>query len=157
MAARYVGTLDGSPTNFATRSFAVASAVVVTEGDFVYFSSGRITSATIAGARPIGVAMGTGTGNASGTVKLLVIVEPNAIYLLNNDNIGTTFAAAHVGTNFDLIGATGAQLVDTSTTGTTGSLVCIEYNPQIDPFSTTTTYGLFMISENGFFTGTGGQ
>lgn len=157
MAARYVGTLHGSPTNYATRSFPVASGVTVTKGDFVYFASGRITSATVAGARLIGVVDETATGNAGGTVKALVNVEPFAIYLLNNDNLVTTFAASHVGTNFDLIGATGAQLVDTSSTSTTGSLVCVEYNPQIDPVSTTTTYGLFMISENGWFIGTGGQ
>lgn len=155
--ARYVGTLDGSPTNYATRNFPVASGVTVTAGDFVYFASGRITSATVAGARLIGVVQETATGNAGGSVKALVIVEPNAIYLLDNDNLVTTFAASHVGTNFDLIGATGAQLVDTSSTSTTGSLVCLEYNPRIEPVQNDTSWGLFMIAENGFFTGTGAQ
>lgn len=157
MAAIYQGNLDGSPTNYATRAFPVASGVTVTAGDFVYFSSGRITSATVAGARLIGVSVETATGNAGGTVTALVNVEPKALYLVKNDNIGTTFAATHVGTNFDLIGATGAQLVDTSTTGTTGSLICVEYNPQVDPVKSDTTYGIFMIAENAFFTGTGGQ
>jgi hypothetical protein len=157
MAARYVGTLTGSPTNYATRSFPVANGVTVTDGDFVYFASGRITSATVAGARLIGQVVENATGNAGGTVKALVNVEPNAIYLIDNDNVGTTFAASHVGTNFDLIGATGAQLVDTSTTGTTGSMVCLEYNPQIEPVANDTSWGLFMVAENAFFTTSGGQ
>jgi hypothetical protein len=56
-----------------------------------------------------------------------------------------------------LIGGTGAQLVDTSTAGTTGQLVCLEYNPQIDPVKEDTSYGLFMIQENVFTTGSGAQ
>lgn len=150
------GRLDGK-TNFATRDFPVGSGVTVTAGDFVYFSSGRITSATVAGARLIGMVLETKTGNAGGTVLAKVCVDPWVLYLLKNDNLVTTFDATLVGSNFDLIGATGAQLVDTSTTSTTGSLVCIEYNPQIDPVKADTTYGLFMISENGFTVGTGGQ
>lgn len=153
---KILGCIDGD-TNFATYSFPVASGVTVTSGDFVYFASGRITSATVAGARIIGMVLETATGNAGGTVSALTCIDPEMRYLLSNDNIGTTFAATHVGSNFDLIGATGAQLVDTSTTGTTGSLVCLEYNPQIDPVKSDTTYGVFMVAENWFFTGTGGQ
>jgi hypothetical protein len=92
----------------------------------------------------------TVTGNAGGTNKMLVIVEPNAKYLVDNDNVGTTFAASHVGTYFDLTGATGAQLVDTSSTSTSGSLLCIEYNPQIDPVQGDTSWGLFVIAEHAF-------
>jgi hypothetical protein len=147
MAARPIGRFDGN-TNFATASFPVASGVTVTEGDFVYFSSGRITSASVAGARLIGQVTATATGNAGGTVKALVIVDPAMRYLVDNDNVGTTFAASHVGTYFDLTGATGAQLVDTSTTTTTGSLLCLEYNPSIDPVSTDTSWGIFMIAEH---------
>ena len=147
MAARPIGRFDCN-TNFATASFPVASGVTVTEGDFVYFSSGRITSASVAGARLIGQVTATATGNAGGTVKALVIVDPAMRYLVDNDNVGTTFAASHVGTYFDLTGATGAQLVDTSTTTTTGSLLCLEYNPSIDPVSTDTSWGIFMIAEH---------
>lgn len=150
------GRLDGK-TNFAQKTFPVANGVTVTAGDFVYFSSGRITSATVAGARLAGMVLETATGNSAGTVVAQVCIDPWMIYLLKNDNDTTTFAASHVGTNFDLIGATGAELVDTSTTGTSGSLVCLEYNPQIDPVKADTTYGLFMVQENWFTTGTGGQ
>lgn len=142
---RYLGTVDGK-TNAATLLLPVTSGVTVTAGDMVYWSSGRVTSATVAQARLIGQAQSTVTGNAGGTNKVLVIIEPQAKYLMANDNIGTTFAATHVGTYFDLIGATGAQLVDTSTTSATlGQVICLEYNPQIDPVKTDTTYGIFKI------------
>lgn len=152
-----LGCIDGD-TNFATYSFPITSGVTITKGDFVYFDgSGRITNSSVATQRLAGMAMETATGNAGGTVKALVCVDPDMRYLLKNDNLVTTFAATHVGTNFDLIGATGAQLVDTSTTSTTGQLICLEYNPQIDPVKTDTTYGVFMIAETVFKFGTGAQ
>jgi hypothetical protein len=145
---RILGTFDGK-TNYATLSLPVASGVTVTKDDLVYFSSGRITSASVAGARCIGVVQETATGNAGGTVKALVAIEPNLKLLAKNDNIGTTFAATHVGQYFDVIGATGAQLVDTSTvSATTNQLLCLEYNPQIDPYRSDTTVGVFVIAEH---------
>lgn len=147
---RFLGNIDGK-SNAVTMELPVASAVTVTAGDFVYFSSGRITSASVAGARILGQVQSTATGNAGGTVKALVIVDPEAKYLCANDNIGTTFAATHVGTYFDLIGATGAQLIDTSTTSATvGTMLCLEYNPAIDPVRTDLTYGIFKIAEHAF-------
>lgn len=162
MPARLVKNLDGSPSNGATLEFAIADGVTITDGDFVYFASGRITNASIGTQRLVGLANvgpdgATATGNTAGTVKCLVYVEPTAVYLIDNDNVGTTFAASHVGTNFDLTGATGAQLVDTSTTGTSGSLICIQYNPAIDPVRGDTSWGLFMIAEHVFSTGSGAQ
>jgi hypothetical protein len=156
VARKMIGRIDGN-TNFASYTFPVASGVTVTAGDFVYFASGRITSASVAGALCIGMVMETATGDSGGTVKALVCIDVTMRYLLQNDNIGTTFAASLVGTKFDLIGATGAQLVDTSTTGTTGQLVCLEYNPRIEPVQNDTTYGVFMLQENLLNTGTGGQ
>lgn len=140
-----LGRVDGN-VNFAQYQFTVGNGVTVTVGDFVYLASGVITSATIAGARPIGVVTETATGNATGTVKANVCVDNKMRYLLKNDNIGTTFASTHVGTYFDLIGATGAQLVDTSTTSATlGTVICLEYNPQIDPVASDLTYGVFLL------------
>lgn len=149
ISRKILGNLDGG-SNFAQYSFPVASGVTVTAGDFVYFSSGRITSATITGdCRPIGMVTETAAGNAAGTVSASVVIDDDVRYLLQNDNIGTTFAATHVGQYFDLIGATGAQLVDTSTvSATTGVLLCLEYNPQIDPVKTDTTYGVFVLVES---------
>lgn len=150
------GRLDGK-TNFATRDFPVANGVTVTSGDFVYFTSGRLSSNSIGGALLVGMVLETKTGDSAGTVKAKVCVDPWMTYLLKNDNDTTTFAASHVGTKFDLIGATGAQLVDTSSTGTSGQLVCVEYNPQIDPVKADTSYGIFMIQENVFTSGSGSQ
>lgn len=145
ISRKVLGDIQGN-FNQATYGLPVASGVTVTQGDFVYFSNGRITSATVAGARMVGMAMETATGNAGGTVSALTAIDPQFRYLLQNDNIGTTFAATHVGQYFDLIGATGAQLVDTSTVSTTlGTVICLEYNPQIDPVKTDTTYGVFML------------
>lgn len=146
ISRKMLGRVDGN-VNFAQYIFPVKSAVTVTAGDFVYFDgSGRITSATVAGARPIGMVTETATGNAGGTVLANVCVDNKMRYLLQNDNIGTTFAATHVGTYFDLIGATGAELVDTSTTSATlGTVICLEYNPVIDPVSTDTSYGVFLL------------
>lgn len=140
-----LGRIDGN-TNYATYSFPVGNGVTVTAGDFVYLASGVLTSATVAGARPIGMVLETATGNASGSVKALVCVDNKMRYLLKNDNLGTTFASTHVGQYFDLIGATGAELVDTSTVSSTlGTLVCLEYNPQIDPVQSDATYGVFLL------------
>lgn len=149
ISKKLLGSVDGG-VNFATYAFPVANGVTVTAGDFVYFSSGRITSATITGdSRPIGTVLETATGDSGGTVKALTVIDDDIRYLLQNDNIGTTFAASHVGQYFDLIGATGAQLVDTSTVSTTtGVLLCLEYNPQIDPVKADTTYGVFVLVES---------
>ncbi len=153
---KMLGRADGK-VNFATYAFPVANGVTVTAGDFVYFSSGRVTSATVAGARCVGMSMETATGNVAGSVAALICIDPLMRYLLQNDNDTTTFAASHVGTNFDLIGATGVQLVDTSSTGTTGQLLCLEYNPQIDPVRTDASYGVFILAEHIFYTGSGAQ
>ena len=141
---RYVGSLLAN-TQPVVKTFAVANGVTVTEGDLVYFASGRITSASVAGARLIGQVLATATGNSGGTVTAPVNVDPNAIYQIVNDNVGTTFAATHVGTYFDMIGATGAQLVDTSTTSaTTGQMLCLAYNPD----NAGATVGHYKIAEH---------
>ena len=146
--ARYLGTVDGK-SNALTQTLPVADGVTITKEDFVYWASGRITNASVAGARLIGMAKETATGNAAGTVKAQVIVEPTAKYLVDNDNVGTTFAATHVGQYFDLVGATGEQLVDTSTVSqSSGQLYCLEFNPQIDPVKEDTSYGVFTIAEH---------
>lgn len=151
VSLRPLGRVDGN-TNFATLKLPVANGVTVAEGDAVYFDgSGRITNASIGGQRLIGVCQEAVTGNSGGSIKALVIVDPNMRYLVDNDNVGTTFAATNVGDYFDLIGATGAQLVDTSTTSnTTGQLLCLEYNPQIDPVGSDTSWGVFLIAEHAF-------
>ncbi len=154
---RPLGRLDGN-TNYATYRFVIDSGVTITEGDFVYGNgTGEITNASVGGQRLVGMALETATGNAASTVTCLVCIDPTMRYLIDNDLDSATFTAANVLDNFDLIGATGAQLVDTSSQGTTGSLVCLEFNPQIDPVKGDTSWGVFAIAENALFTGTGGQ
>lgn len=151
----YVGSAVGG-ANAVTKEYPVANGVTVTDGDFVYLSSGRVTNASIAGATLLGQVAGkqsnrlddhsntlTATGDSAGTVKVLVIVEPNAKYAIKNDNDGTTFAASHVGQCFDLTGTTGAQMVDTSTASTSGQLQCIGFGYEGDD-----TVGLYIINEH---------
>ncbi len=146
----FVGTITGKK-DYVSRTFPVASGVTVTKGDGVYFASGRLTSASIDGQALIGVVEETATGNAAGTVKAMVNIDPDSLYVVDNDNISTTFAVSHVGQKFDLIGATGAQLIDTSdVSATTGTMLCIEYNPQISPYESDTSQGLFKIAEHLF-------
>lgn len=149
-----LGRVDGK-VNFATHSFPVASGVTVTVGDFVYQDAGgRITNASVAGARLIGMALETAVGNAGGTVSANICIDPLVKFLLK---VTGTFTIASVLRNFDLTGATGAQLVDGASVGTSGQLLCLEFNPQIDPVKADTTYGIFIIAEHLFTTGSGAQ
>lgn len=154
-SAQYVGS-GVSPVTAVTKEYPVANGVTVYDGDFVYLTSGRVTNASIAGVTLLGMVVGqnsarpdivtetySATGDSAGTVKVLVIVEPNAKFALVNDNVGTTFAVTHVGQCFDLIGNGGAQLVDTSTVGTTGQLECIGFKVGSD-----STMGYFIINEH---------
>jgi hypothetical protein len=151
MANVMLGRMDGH-TNYASKAWPVGNGVTITKGDFVYFSSGRITNASVAGARLVGMAEETATGNSAGTVTVLVCIDPMMRYLVDNDNVGTTFAASHVGQYFDLTGATGAQLADTSTvSATTGQLLCLDYNPQVDPVRGDTSWGAYKIAEHAVY------
>lgn len=148
ISRRVLGNIDGG-SNFATYAFPVANGVTVTQGDFVYFTSGRISSATITGdSRPVGMCLQTVVGNSGGTATALVTIDDDLRYLLRSDGSGT-FDATAVGAYFDLTGATGAQKVlGSSKSATTGVLLCLEYNPQIDPVRTDTTYGVFILVES---------
>lgn len=154
-SGQYVGSAV-SGVSAVTKEYPVANGVTVYDGDFVYLTSGRITNASIPGVTLLGMVVGqnsarpdlvtetySATGDSAGTVKVLVIVEQNAKYALVNDNIGTTFSASLVGTTFDLIGAGNAQLVDTSTTGTTGQLECVGFKVGNDA-----TMGYFIINKH---------
>jgi hypothetical protein len=148
--AQLLGRVDGN-TNYSTHPFVVGSGVTVTKGDFVYFASGVITSASAATQKLLGMALETATGNAAGTIKALVCVDPTMRYLIDGDEIGTALGATHPGTYFDLIGAGGAQLVDTSSTSTTGSLLLLQNNPQVDPVRSDTSVGEYVIAEHYFY------
>lgn len=153
--AELIGSATSGFTG-VTKEYPVANGVTVYDGDFVYLSGGAVTNASIAGKTLLGMVLGkksndlsdhsttlSATGDANGTTKVLVAVEPNAKFVVENDNVGTTFGASHVGTCFDLTGNGGAQLVDTSTTSTTGSLQCIGFGYNGD-----NTKGIFIINEH---------
>lgn len=152
---QYVGSAVSGATA-VTKEYPVANGVTVHSGDFVYLTGGRVTNASIAGQALLGMVVGqdtdpsnhedtqTTTGDTDGTKKVLVIVEPNAKFAIENDNVGTTFSAAHVGQRFDLTGAGGAQLVDTSTVDPNdGTLECIEFGYDGDD-----AVGLFIIADH---------
>jgi hypothetical protein len=158
VTAQLVGNIAGK-INGVTKEYAVTSGHTVYDREFVFLdANGRVTSNSIAGVRLLGTVVGgdtgnldraysgSATGNAGGTVKVLVNIDKDALYLLKNDNDTNTFAAEDVGEYFDLIGNAGSQLVDTSSASTTGQLLCVGYNPAIR--GTDSTYGLFRIAEN---------
>lgn len=157
VTTQYMGRDEGH-TNNVTREYAVANGQTVYDGEFVYLSAGFVRSDSIAGKALLGTVVGgdsrnldrshslSATGDASGTVKVLVNIERDARYLCKADQDTTTLAVTHEGTFFDLIGNPGSQLVDSSTTGTSGQLVLTKFNPGIR--GTDASYGVYRIAEN---------
>lgn len=143
-----LGRMDGK-TNYAALSFPVANGVTINYGDVVYFSGGTVTNATVAGARLVGMAEGTATGNAAGTVTILVCVDPQMRYLMQTTS---ALATSNVGQYFDATGATGAQQINTSSaSNTVGPFLCIAQNVNTGIAGTqTTSYGIFVLIESAF-------
>lgn len=153
--AQWIGDATSNATG-VTKEYPVANGVTVTDGDFVYTNGGRVTSASIAGVNLLGLVSGkqsnrlddhnetlTATGDVDGTVKVLTIVEPNAKYVIESDNLGVTLGPEHVGQRFDLTGDTGEQLVDSSTVGASGQLELVEFGYKGNP-----ALGVFIIAEH---------
>lgn len=157
VTVQYLGRDQGG-TNNVTREYPVASGATVYDGEFVYLVDGRVTSASIAGKALLGTVVGgdtqnldraysgSATGNAGGTVKVLVNVERDARYLVDGDQDTTPLAVTGEDSFFDLIGNPGSQLVDTSTVSTTGQLKLIKFNPGIR--GTDASWGIYTIAEN---------
>jgi hypothetical protein len=139
-----IGRIDGH-TNYASQSFVIASGVTINAGDFVYFSSGAVTNATVSGARLLGMAEGTATGNSTGTVTILVCIDRNMRYLLKGATVFATVSngvSTSVGQYYDISGATGAQTITTSGGGTTtGQFLCLAV-PGVTGFPNTGVAGL---------------
>lgn len=151
--AKIVGGMSETKTFYPHEAIAVGDLVVQrTDGQVEIVAGGAGTDAN--GDVIAGVAMQAASG-ASTTVKIAVAcpVEGGRMtVLMDNDNVGTTFAASHEGGNFDVTGGTGAMVVDTSTITQGGTkatniqqLKCIEYNPQGFGFDTDTSIGLYEI------------
>lgn len=140
-----LGRIDGH-TNYASRDFIVANGVTVNQGDFVYLTSGTLSSATITGdSRPIGMCEATVVGD--GTKTATVCIDPMMQYLLPSN---TALSATSIGQYFDLTGATGAQQVLTSSaSSTTGLVLCLAQNVNVGIQGTqTTSYGVFKLIES---------
>lgn len=119
--AEVLGTASNATASFVTKEYPVANGVTVNDGDFVYLASGRVTSATIAGATVLGIVTGSNandpsnvsnttatTGNSAGTATVLVIVDPSIKVLISQN------AAPTLGGRYNLSGSTGAQTVNVS-------------------------------------------
>lgn len=124
--AEYMGRAEGH-TNSVTRRYPVTDGDDVADGDFVKLVSGRISLAG-AGDEILGTVVGGDTGNldrahglsatgdADGTVQVLVNIEKDARYLVKCD---ATVADSHVGGKFDLNGGgSGEQQVALGAAGT---------------------------------------
>lgn len=132
--AEYINREDAQ-SNSATREPSVASGVTVYNRDFVgYDGAGRITSASVASLPLLGMVYGgpsrikgrsqrlsgsgvSATGTADGKVKVLVVIEPQAEYLLK---AAGALAATLVGQTFNLQGAAGSQLINVTPVGSDG-------------------------------------
>jgi hypothetical protein len=143
-APQMLGRLDGT-TNYASVLLPVTSGVTINEGDFVYFASGYVTNATVSGARLLGYAESTVTGNATGTNTVLVCIDPAMRYLIKGSQAFasvTNGTSSAVGQYFDISGTTGAQVItETSGGATTGQFLCISV-PGMTNFPNTGLQGL---------------
>lgn len=149
-----IGRIDGH-TNYATLELVVANGVTINEGDFVDFSSGAVTNASMTGdSRPIGMALGKATGNAAGTVTVLVCVDPNMLYLIKVSS--GTLATSTIGQYYDL--ASASQISNSAST-TTGAFILLAVGNQTVPNSpvigvqgvNTNSYGIFKLVESALY------
>ena len=146
MAFGVLEVLDSKDTE-ELRTFTSGAALAA--GDVVYLASGVLQVCTTA--VPIGIVKNAVTASGS---DVLVNVNPNVEFLMDNDNTGTTFAATHIGASFDLTGTTGAMQVDTSTAADLSAeankkvVTCTGYNPQIDPFQSDTSVGRYKFANH---------
>lgn len=147
-----IGRLDGH-TNFATLEYIVANGVTINEGDFVKFDGVvGVTNASMTGdSRPLGMALGTATGNAAGTVTVLVCVDPMMRYLIKSSS--TNFATTARGSYFDLANA---NQISNSASTTTGAFILLALGSDTVPNANqtgiqganTAAFGVFKLVES---------
>jgi len=141
----------GSALGLPDRVLEFKSGATTAAGDLLNIESGVLA---VAGTGDFILGQGLESSvNLSTGVQVNCV--PGLIVVMDNDNVGTTFAVTHVGARFDITGLTDAQLVDTSSVDTsatapTGTLVCMAYNPQNtgrSDLNTDISVGLFTIYE----------
>ena len=143
----YNPRIVGSPNQYG--SIKVTAGEAIAKNDFVTLLTDGEVEATGTGEGIFGIALEA--ADAKGDIITVVRAYPGMQVIMDNDNTGTTFAATHIGGRFDITGATGAQVVDTSTVaqdGTdAGQLFCIGYNPKGFGLDSDTSIGLYEIAE----------
>ena len=143
VGARTTGSLFGVASTLIERNSAgTFAADDLVKGDG---SSGEAVVAT-AGSLVLGVAVESATSASTG-------VQIDATFastvLMDNDNTGTTFAATHVDRYVDMIGGTGAIVIDTSSVNTTvATFKYLEYNPQGYGLDSDTSIARLLIMES---------
>ena len=93
------------------------------------------TDATLA---IFGTFQGAAAVIGDGTKTISILVGKDIQYLVDNDNVGNTFAASGYGGGqyFDTIGNTGAVGIDTSSASSTvGQVSCVDEAPDADDAS----------------------
>lgn len=119
--------------------------------DFANLESGKLELCS-AGDEITGILMMAMTNTST---DVMLNITPGMIVVMDNDNVGTTFAVTHVGARFDITGATGAMLVDTSTASATagslsGQLACEAYSPNDVGYDGDASIGRFRVIERTF-------
>jgi hypothetical protein len=125
----------------------VKSATTITAGDPVHLEEDTADLAAT-GETILGIAMSTVVNGAGGTSQVEVLVGDDIVYQIDNDNDTNTFAGAGYGAGmaYDITGATGAVLVDTSTASdsSSGQVRCVDQTPNPDD----TSLGLFKLNKS---------
>lgn len=124
------------------------AAETIAKNDFITILTDGEAEVSATGEGIFGIALEAAT---DGNPVRVLRAHPGMVVMMDNDNVGTTFAGSHVGARFDITGTTGEQLVDTSTAaqdGTdSGQLFCIGYSPVGYGFDGDASIGLFEIAE----------
>lgn len=145
----YNPRIVGSVNEYDTMTGLAAEAIA--KNDFVTLVGDGKFECTDTGDPIFGIALEAAT--AENQTITVVRIVPGMKLLMDNDNVGTTFALTHVGARFDMTGATGAMVVDTSTAaqvgggGETGQLFCLGYNPKGFGMDSDTSIGLYQVAE----------
>jgi len=148
--AKWIGNIAGGTAPMAKR-FLIKADEVITKGDWLTVDdgTGKVSVVDAATDPLLGMANETVTGNTGGTNKVEVLLAmPGTLFLMDNDNVGETFAQDDVGEWHGITGATGAQQIDTNSDGAAPTsskcqLICLEYNPQGHSMDSDTSIGLY--------------
>ena len=145
----YIGRAEGG-TNSVTSEKPITNGTTLTDGDLVALTNGRLVLATTqvlgqitGGSTKLTSKVSPLTGDAAGTVKVLVNIERDARYLMK---CSAAVATTDEGNYFNLTAGstTGNQTVDVASKSATAGVLYLETaNPGIR--GTDNTYGIFRL------------